>query len=332
MSLFDDRLELAAMEGGKLSSQEVAELESAVAEDPDDEAQYAKLLGYYSHHRYQSDEARTAHERHALWIVTNKPERPLAVTSMVTILGAIPGEARDEAGRLWKQHVDASPDSVLVLAHAAEFLQFADRTLAREYLERCVALEPDNPDWHMHLGMVLRRAGGRDLSPEERRKDAGLALTAFEKASELTQLPEAQRYFLQLKGKAAFESGNYDKAQAYAKALLAVDADEDEWDYSSAKHHGNLILGRLALRQGDVDKAKEHLLVAGDIPGSPQLGSFGPNMALARELLEKGERDVVLEYFKLCEGFWDKHADILAKWSEAVENGEMPDFGPNLVY
>jgi hypothetical protein len=95
-------------------------------------------------------------------------------------------------------------------------------------------------------------------------------------------------------------------------------------------HHGNLILGRIALRDGDMEKAKEHLLAAGQTPGSPQLNSFGPNMALARELLEKGEKQAVLEYFERCGSFW-KRAE-LESWARDVKAGEIPDFGANLDY
>jgi hypothetical protein len=72
------------------------------------------------------------------------------------------------------------------------------------------------------------------------------------------------------------------------------------------------------------------LLKAGATPGSPQLNSFGPNMALAKELLDKGEREAVLEYFTLCSKFWDR--DELKEWMALVKDGVTPKFGANLVY
>jgi hypothetical protein len=47
---------------------------------------------------------------------------------------------------------------------------------------------------------------------------------------------------------------------------------------------------------GDIEEAKKQLLLAGKTPSSPQLNSFGPNMILAKELLDKGEKDTVLHY------------------------------------
>jgi len=92
------------------------------------------------------------------------------------------------------------------------------------------------------------------------------------------------------------------------------------------------VLGRIALRQGQIKLAKEYLLKAGQTPGSPQLNSFGPNMSLARDLAEKGEKDVVVEYFDQCRKFWRMGTDKLDKWTKEVRVGIMPDFGANLVY
>ena len=95
-------------------------------------------------------------------------------------------------------------------------------------------------------------------------------------------------------------------------------------------HHGNLILGRVALIEDDVERAKRHLLEAGRTSGSPSLRSFGPNMHLAQELLQRGEREVVLEYFDLCSKFWPRPR--LEEWADVVKAGGIPDFGANLNY
>ena len=88
------------------------------------------------------------------------------------------------------------------------------------------------------------------------------------------------------------------------------------------------------LREGDVPQAKSRLLEAGKTKGSAPLSSFGPNMALAKELLEKGEKEVVLEYFRLCKKFWTgaRHNQTLDQWADEVTKGRIPDFRANLVY
>jgi hypothetical protein len=133
--------------------------------------------------------------------------------------------------------------------------------------------------------------------------------------------------------KRAVERGATDKAKSLASELLALaDANRGDWTYGNAVHHGHLVLGRVALAVGDVATAKEELLAAGRTPGSPQLDSFGPNMRLAKDLLEVGERDAVLRYFELCGTFWKLHPERLAAWTADVKEGRQPMFGPNLVY
>ena len=97
-------------------------------------------------------------------------------------------------------------------------------------------------------------------------------------------------------------------------------------------HFGNIVLGRLALREGHLEEAKQRLLQAGQTSGSPNLNSFGPNMALAKELLQQGESAVVLEYFELCSRFWKSNRGRLAEWATTVKEGKIPNFGANLIY
>jgi len=79
---------------------------------------------------------------------------------------------------------------------------------------------------------------------------------------------------------------------------------ESDWNHGNAVHHAHNLLGRIELKRNRLGPAIEHLHEAGKTPGSPQLNSFGPNMLLARELLELGEREAVLLYFDLCRAWW----------------------------
>ena len=105
-----------------------------------------------------------------------------------------------------------------------------------------------------------------------------------------------------------------------------------DWNHGNKIHHGNNLLGRIALAAGDVEEAKKRLIMAAKTPGSPQLGSFGPNMQLAKELLEAGEKEAVLECFELCESFWGMGAAKLEAWRKSVDAGRTPSFGGNLRY
>jgi hypothetical protein len=55
-------------------------------------------------------------------------------------------------------------------------------------------------------------------------------------------------------------------------------------------------------------------------------------MSLAKELLERGEQNTVLQYFDLCRNFWRSHMANLDNWRSQIQAGRIPDFGPNLKY
>ena len=140
-------------------------------------------------------------------------------------------------------------------------------------------------------------------------------------------------YALDDAAKAAFEVGKIEEAEAHAQqALDLAPRFRDNWNYGNAIHDGHMVLGRVALRRNDVETAKRELIAAGGTPGSPQLNSFGPNMSLAKDLLERKETETVVAYFGLCAKFWEMERGNLRRWSVLAKGGEMPDFGANLVY
>lgn len=152
---------------------------------------------------------------------------------------------------------------------------------------------------------------------------------------ELNQANSAEERFYALGNvaKLSFVVGRTDDARRYASELLTlVPKFEGDWNYGNAVQDGHLVLGRIAVAEGRIDDAKRHLIEAGKSPGSPQMDSFGPNMSLAKDLLEKGERDVVLEYFELCRKFWKMGDERLVRWASEVKAGKTPDFGANLYY
>jgi hypothetical protein len=145
--------------------------------------------------------------------------------------------------------------------------------------------------------------------------------------------PEKRFYALNDAAKESFVVGKIEDAQKYAQELMTLLPQfRGNWNYGNAVQDANLVLGRIAVRDGKIDDAKRYLIEAGKSPGSPQMDTFGPNMSLAKDLLEKGERQVVLEYFELCRKFWEMHDGRLDKWSQEVQDGKIPDFGANLIY
>ena len=144
---------------------------------------------------------------------------------------------------------------------------------------------------------------------------------------------EGRFYALDDAAKESFVVGHIKNADQYAKELLTLAPRHTRnWNYGNAIQDGNLVLGRIAVREGHIDEAKRFLEEAGKSPGSPQMDSFGPNLSLAKDLLEKGETQAVLNYFEACRKFWEHHQDRLDQWADDVKAGRTPDFGANLLY
>ena len=132
--------------------------------------------------------------------------------------------------------------------------------------------------------------------------------------------------------KAAFAASDWARAERYANDALEAAKTGVFWWTGDAIHQGNIVLGRLALRRSDVETAKRCLLAAGKTPGSGILASLGPNMALARDLVERGESATVLVYLEECAQFWSGNRGKLPEWIALVKAGLKPDFGKNLDY
>ena len=169
--------------------------------------------------------------------------------------------------------------------------------------------------------------------PPDKKTVASLLVGAKEKVINTLPTAEAKFHMTTEIAPLAFVAGDHIKAGMYAKDLLIqAESMKDDWDYGNAVHTANLVLGRIALAAGDLDEAKRRLLLAGKTPGSPNLDSFGPDMLFAKELLEKGEKGAVIQYFTLCSVFWKMDDGKLAEWKTEVQNNEIPDFGPNVRY
>ena len=155
-----------------------------------------------------------------------------------------------------------------------------------------------------------------------------------------TGFPYARFLGLRSAAERALWREDLDDAEILARELLELsERYREDWYYGNALHHGHTLLGRIELKRNHLGPAIEHLHESGKTPGSPQLNSFGPSMILALELLELGEKEAILKYLDLCWEFWRAEALMTLRgrhpieaWREAILDGKIPDFGPNLVY
>ncbi|WP_316412946.1 hypothetical protein [Mesoterricola silvestris] len=133
--------------------------------------------------------------------------------------------------------------------------------------------------------------------------------------------------------KYAAMNGNMEDAGKYCEEFTMLAAKQSDgsipWD---SIHDIYIARGHVALSKKNMNEAKEMLMRAGNVQGSPRLRTFGPNMGLAKALLEAGEWDAVLEYIDQCRKFWTMGSVQLENWSNSLKRKEIPDFHGNLFY
>ena len=202
------------------------------------------------------------------------------------------------------------------------------KTLGVQSLERAVSMDPNNATWWTYrIPILIYRSNSSNFMP----------LTSTEAYNQVKQdmsvLTGSSRYvMLTDAAKLAVKALEWDDGLGYAQELLSSSTDPKNWNYGNAIFFANMVLGEIALHQGSVDAAKAYLLAAGKTPGSPQLDSFGPNMSLAKDLFEAGERQAVLTFFDECLTFWKMDRGSLKQWADQVNSSRLPDFGANLIY
>jgi hypothetical protein len=319
------------MSGSDLAPHEVSALEGQLKVDPRDISARVQLLGYYSGFaRHRDRSARQRRLVHMIWLIEHAPESEILDAYGVDVDPFESPEAYVDIKHTWLRHIERDPGNLKLLAHAASFLGLADRDLAHQLLLRAQSQDSSNPEWASRLGQMYL-LDARNINGRANVEVASKALVQLERAYELSDGVDREFLVPDL-ARAALAAGKHPRARELAESMLRNP--EAGWDHGNRIHHGNLILGQIALANGYIGEAKSRLIMAAMTQGSPQLNSFGPNMLLAKELLEQGESAVVLEYFKLCSEFWNSEdaRDQLASWSALATQGIVPDFGGNLDY
>ena len=329
-SSFEADLRQYSQSGRDLDAVEAEKLETQLVEDPEDLIARSQLLGFYDR-QFRDDSARARRHQHVLWLIENAPEANVLAGGAAGIDHVLYADAYRQGSDAWTAHLQSDPNNLSLLRHAAEFYTLGDRPTAIRLLQRAQSIDDSNPLWAKRLGHLHSLdMQGRGESPAS--VSAALdAFAQFERAYDLSFEAERDQLLEEL-AKTALAAGDVEKAREYAESML--DRSGGGWLGGIFVHHGNLTLGRIALAEGDVAEAKRRLIMAGGTTGAPTLNSFGPNMALAEELLEIGESEIVLEYFDLCSKFWNTAyaEEDLSRWSRQVAAGDIPDFCANLTY
>jgi hypothetical protein len=330
-----------------LTETEAARIETRLSKTPGDLENRKRLLRFYNNYDAKDTAARAANRlKHRLWILRNRPEIDDADIYGYKIPFYEIEEAEYRALKTeWLKQVAAAPLNARIRLNTVEFLRRREPEAARKVLAEGVRVDQENYEFPLLLnGLIHTEADQLDQdSPEYFRKRTEIFAEAFEAGETALALLKKERsadrdakrvVLLQTLAKMAFELEKFDRAKTLATELiLDFGQDAGNPNYTEATHIGNIVLGRVAIRENNAVKAKEYLLIAIRAPLRREKGFFSKvDMQLARELLEKGEKATVEEYLKLCEKLLnvsDMYAgkvQTIKTWQQQISQGKFPSF------
>jgi hypothetical protein len=292
----------------------------------------ASWLGWRA--RADSPEAREndEHRKQLAWLVTHRPTSNLTRTVATSVAGWDRGPLREELRALWLAAVERVPNDPGALVNASNFFAGLEPERSLMLLQSARDLSPTDPGLELKLShhWLLRARRQRLAEPAARyyledRYDAEpgrKALAHAERAVALSGGSALTDTLLVNRVESAVAAGRWDLSEQYATELSAwVDHAPVRARMGDAVFHSQRILGHVALRRGDVEAAKAHLLRCCSGGSSPVLHSFGPDFSLAQELLDRGERETVLEFLEQCRTIWTDHSSTVDRLVQEVRSG-----------
>lgn len=297
----------------KISEAEAVTLEKSLELDPKNLRTRALLIGYWGSSLRGPNAQKCIAQK--LWIIENEPHSPLVKSCDINEI--LSPAAYEDGKRLWLQHVDSLPNDPWILKQAADYFLYCEEEIAEKLILTGKAVTPRDPQWSSMLATLH--------SHSSKSKDPIKAFKAQEEAYKLARSNLDKLTYLEALPAYALKAGELKLAKRYAERLLKCGAKEDESIKSDCTHKAFTTLGRLNLLAHNIEAAKECLLKSAEVKGSGVLNSFGPSFALAEELFDANEREVVLEYLKLCSKFWFTGQINIDEWSDKIKNGQLPD-------
>ena len=189
-------------------------------------------------------------------------------------------------------------------------------SLAERWLRRALEIAPSGELKNL-LAQVLRNLANGADDPRERAR-------LFSEVFSLTPDP-AKPSFLPDLAKAEFEAGDDAAAERDARRALEAAPEIARRNRDQAAlliNRANSVLGRVALARGQTAEARARLHDSLDIPADS--GSFrfnGPDLSLAEDLADGGERDAVIEYLETARALWPYDRGQIDRYVKLVRAG-----------
>ena len=138
---------------------EAAAIEARLRANPEDFAARARLLAYY-HRADIADSAESAKRVFALsiWLVEHHPESELLASPFALSGLRVLPENYAGVARSWERAIGAHPNDARVFFNAATFYRGSNDVRYRACLRQAAALDPDNANYGVPLGILYVEA------------------------------------------------------------------------------------------------------------------------------------------------------------------------------
>lgn len=335
---------------GGINDKTAPEVEARLKKIPD--AQQTKedvdirieLIEYYD--QKDTPEAKKAKQAHRLWLVRNRPEktyyRELGWWSNNDDLKNPDYVALREE---WLRQVGARKTNEKVRLAAAQFLSSIDAPLAEKILREGQQINPNLYEYsELLMGIYQEEANAATYDYETNREkasdaeiDAALrkllaegekALAIISRDEDLVTSTIRLELVIRL-AETALELNDVKKARVFSETILSGTKEEAPpvWiNTDKAIYYGNNLLGRVALREGNTAKAKEHLSASVKFYDEENFELETPELDLAAELLAKGEKQAVLDYLarleQLAKG--EDNLKVFRRWQRLIRRNSFP--------
>lgn len=293
----------AYLAGTKLKKQAAKELEQKLSINPSDEHSRLKLTGYYHKRAIWHREDREKAVGHELWFVRNHPSHPNLRFPHGSIVACDDQDLDELLKAAWMEHVDDDCNDVTILSHAAAFFRMRHKELAVQLIERARKIEPSNK-------MLLRDLAHIYSLGLIKRHDGDWLRRAYEVHKELAEAEPGNIRQLGAFANIALMIGDVDTAKETAQKILAMHPAA----HPSVLQDAHSVLGRVFLKQGNIELAKGELLA----------GGAGPQYELDNALIAIGETQIVCEHLWRSLSAWKAGKIQLLLWILQLRLGAKP--------
>jgi len=329
----------------QLTNKEVSDLEAKLKTAPADFEARTELIGYYSER--ETPVNNKILQRHRLALIENNPEDTTATHLNVWFQDEHIKPEFIAMKNAWLKKIALNTKNKEIRFQAASFLEY-DPILAEKILLDGKALAPGDFEYSVKLvefyDASIPNTYGESEESRFTKKTAvlkkivaeatkTLALAKKAEDSELTQtvIPKT----LAIAAKYSLEMESLDAAKNFADQLIINLGDpklltstylESEIDYFQI---ANSVLGRIALRAGNIEKAKEFLFSSINLIDDEN--NKGPKIDvpfLQEMLVRNGSKNVIeyLELFNESTSLEDSDRATILEMITVMNRGRFPNF------